>query len=89
MKSVSIVVHGLVQGVFFRKYIQEKANEIRVNGFVRNCPDGTVEIEAEADDETIEKFIAWCKHGPDRAMVTHIDIHEQGLKNYSSFTILR
>ncbi len=89
MKSIRIIVHGMVQGVFFRKHTQEKAIELSINGSVRNCSDGTVEIEAEGNEESIQKFIAWCNHGPSRAKVTHIDMHEQGLKNYSVFAVMR
>jgi acylphosphatase len=89
MKNTHIIVHGLVQGVFFRKHTQEKAVEFDINGFVRNCADGTVEIEAEGDENGMRKFIEWCHHGPPGAKVTHIDMHEQGLKNYSFFKIIR
>src|SRR5665213_624965 len=89
MRSVRIIVHGSVQGVFFRKHTLEKAIELGLNGFVRNLPGNTVEIEAEGNEEVIQQFIAWCNQGPPKAKVTRIDIHEQGLKNYSSFTLMR
>ena len=53
-KSVIIVVRGRVQGVFFRASAAEKAAELRLAGFVRNEPDGSVYMEAEGDETTEE-----------------------------------
>ena len=89
MKSVHIIVHGLVQGVFFRQHTMEKAFDLNIAGFVRNLPDGTVEIEAQGSDDSIKEFIAWCQNGPPRAEVMHVDINEQALKKFSSFTVIR
>ena len=89
MRSVHIIVHGLVQGVFFRQHTQEKALELGINGFVRNIPDGTVEIDATGTNEALETLVAWCKEGPPHAEVTYIDMHEVPLKNFSSFKIIR
>lgn len=58
-----------------------------LKGTVRNSDDGTVEIIAVGEDANLKKLIAWCHAGPPRAKVTHVDIHEQPLKNYSGFTI--
>ncbi len=89
MKSAHIKVHGLVQGVFFRKHTLEKANELGVKGFVRNAEDGTVEIEAEADAELLDAFVKWCHRGPGRAVVNKVEVVDSPLKNFTSFEIAR
>jgi len=89
MKSLRIKVHGLVQGVFFRKFTQQKANQLGIKGSVRNAEDGTVEIEAEASSETLDSFVNWCHHGPERAVVNKVEITESSLKNFTSFEIRR
>ncbi len=53
-KQVHILVSGRVQGVFFRSRSKEKAEELGVTGWVRNTPDGRVEIIAQAEQETLE-----------------------------------
>ena len=89
MIAYSIRVHGLVQGVFFRKSTREKALEFGINGYVRNCEDGTVEIFVEGDEKLINQFIEWCRKGPKGAKVDKVDIHGQPLKNISGFVITR
>ncbi len=89
MKSVHIKVHGIVQGVFFRKFTQKKANELGVKGYARNADDGTVEIDAEAPSETLDAFINWCHQGPERAVVNKVEVTESSLKNFTSFEIRR
>jgi acylphosphatase len=87
MRSVRIKVHGVVQGVFFRKFTQKKANELGIKGSVRNARDGTVEIEAEGSPETLNAFVAWCHHGPEGAVVNKVEVTESPLKNFTSFEI--
>ena len=57
MKRYSIIASGRVQGVGFRAYVQEIAEEMDISGWVRNLSNGTVECEAEGDDEQITRFI--------------------------------
>lgn len=73
-KRVNIIVHGRVQGVGFRLSTIEKARGLDLKGWVRNCEDGAVEITAEGEEENLEKFIAWCRHGPLFAQVTRLDL---------------
>lgn len=87
MKACRIIVHGLVQGVFFRQSTQRKAIEIGLSGTVRNRSDGTVEVIAEGEPEKIELLIAWCREGPEKARVDHLDIHDEALKNSKGFII--
>lgn len=89
MKNFSITVSGKVQGVFFRASAKETAEQLNINGFAKNQPDGSVYIEAEGSQENLKQFIEWCKKGPPRAQVTHVDIQESELKNYERFEIRR
>ncbi|NLV28504.1 MAG: acylphosphatase [Methanomicrobiales archaeon] len=57
MKRYSIIAYGRVQGVGFRAYVQELAYTFHLSGWVRNLPDGTVECEAEGEDEQVKKFM--------------------------------
>ncbi len=83
----NITIHGRVQGVFFRASTREAAQSMGVKGFVRNEPDGTVYIEAEADSSTLEKFKDWCHEGSPQARVDKVEAEEGTLKNYEQFSI--
>jgi len=89
MKAFHIHIHGLVQGVFFRKYTKEKAVSLGIKGTVRNCSDGSVEVFAEANEPELEDFIRWCHNGPISAQVRKVDIHDTTLKNFQDFVILK
>lgn len=71
---VHIVVIGLVQGVGFRYFTFKKARELEVKGFVKNLPDGTVEIEAEGERGQLESLIQILKVGPRSAVVNDLHI---------------
>jgi acylphosphatase len=68
------IVAGRVQGVCFRMYAREKAERLGLTGWVRNCPDGTVEITAEGESAALREFRAWCAHGPPYARVAAVDV---------------
>ena len=89
MKSIHLKIHGLVQGVFFRQQTQKMAMAAGLNGTVRNCRDGTVEVIAEGEEKSLSGFIQWCNRGPERARVIRVDIHEMPLKNFPDFRILK
>ena len=76
IRKVKILVSGRVQGVYFRLFTQNKAKHFAIKGSAKNLPDGRVEIIAEAENMTIEKFIKWCHKGPVTARVDHIEITE-------------
>jgi len=79
-----ISVFGDVQGVFFRANTQDKARELGLRGWVRNVRDGSVEIVAEGEKETLEKLLEWCSHGPVAATVSRLE-HEW-LENKNEFS---
>ncbi|WP_297888166.1 acylphosphatase [Sulfurihydrogenibium sp.] len=70
--QLHIIFAGRVQGVGFRKFVKKKADEMGVKGFVRNLPDGTVEVLAEANEETLKKFFKEIENGPPLASVNGI-----------------
>lgn len=76
MRRVKILISGRVQGVYFRMFAHNKAKHLGINGYVRNLPDGRVEIIAEADNSSIGKLIKWCHKGPVTARVDDVEIIE-------------
>ena len=89
MRHINIIVSGKVQGVFFRASTKEFADQLGVYGFVRNEKDGSVYVEAEADEDTLKKFVAWCYRGPLHAEVKNVDVSEGALQNFKTFEIKR
>jgi acylphosphatase len=87
IKSCRITVSGRVQNVGFRYYTAIAARENNVNGFVKNEPDGTVYIEAEGEEDNLDKFVSFCRRGPQWARVDQFDIQEQPLMNYKGFRV--
>ncbi len=73
-RGVSLKIHGKVQGVFFRDTARIEAKKLDLSGWVKNAPDGTVEMTAEGEDKNLRKFIEWCKYGPDHTEVEKVDI---------------
>ena len=69
---LSVLVSGMVQGVGFRWQTQRVAEGLRLVGWVRNLRDGSVEIQAEGERATLERFLEWCRHGPDFARVDKV-----------------
>ncbi|MFA5328780.1 MAG: acylphosphatase [Prolixibacteraceae bacterium] len=88
VKSVSIVVKGRVQGVGFRYFAQYRAEQLNITGWVRNTPDGNVEIEATGEPENMNAFIDRIKIGPSRSIVQSISVSEfTPTRTFTNFTI--
>jgi acylphosphatase len=88
-QTVSIIVTGKVQGVFYRQSTREKAISLGITGEVKNMPDDTVHIVATGTASQIEQLIAWCRKGPPRAVVESVESTILPLQDFSSFTIAR
>ena len=86
-EATHIIVHGRVQGVWFRAGTKEKADQLGLFGWVKNRSEGTVEIHTEGEKLQLEKFIAWCRIGTSAAVVTSLDIDEVMVQEYKSFDI--
>jgi acylphosphatase len=72
-----MLVSGRVQGVFYRASCAEEARRLGLVGMVRNLRDGRVEVEAEGDESAVEALVAWCRHGPEQARVTGVEVDDR------------
>jgi len=73
--KVRVRIEGLVQGVNYRYSARQKAQELGVNGWVRNLTDGRVECLMEGNQDKVEALISWCHHGPPGARVKKVTTH--------------
>jgi len=80
VRRIRLLVSGRVQGVCFRAYTRNRAEELGVSGHVRNLPDGRVEIEAQGEDADVEELVRWAEHGPPYACVSGTTLDECELK---------
>jgi acylphosphatase len=71
-ERLHVLIFGDVQGVFFRAGAQDEARRLGLAGWVRNVPDGSVEIVAEGGRDALERLLGWCGHGPAGAAVSDV-----------------
>ena len=76
MNRVRARVDGTVQGVGYRFSTEGEADRLGVDGFVRNRPDGTVEVEVEGTPAAVGQLLAWLEEGPAGADVSRVDVEE-------------
>lgn len=72
-KRIQLVIKGRVQGVYFRATAQREARHLGLTGWVKNRPDGTVEIVAEGEEESVKDLLVWAQQGPSTARVDKIE----------------
>ncbi len=91
LASLNVTVSGRVQGVYFRDFTRRHAQELGLDGFVRNLPDGaTVEVWAEGSKDKLEKLLEFLKVGPREARVDKIQVNwSEYTGNYPDFRITR
>ena len=89
MTTVHLVIKGKVQGVFFRVAAKEKADALGVTGWVKNTPEGNVEITARGQDDKVQEFMEWCKTGPEYAVVKEVEVHSRSNASFQKFSIKR
>jgi len=81
------VVSGRVQGVFFRDTCERVASGLGVRGWVRNRPDGSVEVVAEGERAAVDRLLAWCGDGPPRARVDRVDVTDEPVAGERGFRV--
>lgn len=89
IKHINIVVSGKVQGVFFRASTKAVADQMGIKGFVKNEKDGSVYVEAEAEQFILDAFIDWCKEGPEKSKVENVAVTDGEFKNFRNFEVVK
>lgn len=88
MKALHIKIHGRVQGVWFRANTQQTAQRLGLAGWVRNMPDGGVEVPVQGSRDAVNELLSWCHQGPPGARVDRVDFEEGGVDDaLTGFTI--
>jgi acylphosphatase len=82
-----VVVHGHVQGVFFRDTARCLALRHGVAGWIRNNRDGTVEAVLEGEPEAVERLVEFCRTGPRGAVVDHVDVSDEAPEGATGFAV--
>ena len=80
-------VTGRVQGVFYRAWAQGEARELGVSGWIRNCPDGTVEAQLSGEEHDVQRMIERMGRGPSNARVDQVDVEDASPDNSGRFQL--
>jgi len=82
-----VVVHGRVQGVFFRDSTRRHARQRGVSGWVANRPDGTVEAVFEGEADDVDRLVAFVREGPRGAEVDRVDVSDEAPEGLAGFSV--
>ncbi len=88
MTRAHLIIKGRVQGVFYRASTIKTASADNCRGWVRNRPDGTVEVMVEGEEASVKRFISWCRQGPPMAEVSEVLVNwEEYCGEFRDFSI--
>lgn len=87
--TISIIVTGRVQGVWFRASAKNEAEGLGLIGFVKNMSNGAVYIEATGGPLELDRFTNWCTKGPDLARVDDVEVRQIAQTHLAGFEVLR
>lgn len=82
-------VSGKVQGVYYRQSTQQQADQLGLDGWVRNLADGRVEVLVEGEEDAVRELATWLEQGPAEAEVTAVELQEQPLQGITGFIVRR
>lgn len=82
-----IYVSGKVQGVYYRKFTEEKAHQLKLKGWVMNLSDGRVEIHVEGEADEVQELVDWCASGSPMAAVDDVHSEPTAVENFKDFSI--
>lgn len=82
-----VVVHGDVQGVFFRDSTRDEAERRGVAGWVTNRDDGAVEAVFESDPHAVDALVDFCESGPSQASVERVETTDEEPEGLSGFSV--
>jgi acylphosphatase len=81
------IVHGRVQGVFFRDSVRQRADAHGVSGWARNRPDGAVEVVLEGPEQAVDRVARFLETGPRHARVDHVEVSDEQPEGLAGFQI--
>jgi acylphosphatase len=87
MIRTRVVVHGHVQGVYFRESVRRKARAESVSGWVRNNRDGTVEAVFEGRPEAVQRLVEFVREGPRGARVDRVEVFAEEPEGVAGFAV--
>ncbi len=88
IRQFEAIVHGRVQGVNFRHHTRTQALALGLAGYVRNRPDGTVQVVAQGEERALSKMLGWLHRGPMLADVRKVDVTWQdGQESMGDFKV--
>lgn len=91
LTHIRLKIEGFVQAVGFRHFVITEAHRLGVDGWVRNCHDGTVEVMMSGPNAAVETLVGLCMRGPTGAQITNVEIHkadpvtDKGFRRLASF----
>lgn len=89
-KAAKLIVKGSVQGIFFRRFVKEHADDLKLRGFCRNLENNDVEIIVEGEAEQIKRLAGFVKKGPDHSQIRSVEVEERKWSgDFDGFKILR
>lgn len=88
-ETIHLTITGKVQGVFYRASAKKMAEQLGLTGWVRNTPDGNVELVASGPHGALQALIQWCRQGPKDARVADVLVQAQEQKVFPGFRIER
>ena len=89
MPTVQLLIKGEVQGVFYRATARQIAARIGITGWIKNTREGNVEAIVSGTEEQLQKFITWCKKGPEKAVVDEVVVIEKQEISFDEFVVVR
>ena len=87
MKTIRVYISGTVQGVLYRKHLEEQGNKIGVRGFLRQNQDGRIEAVFEGTENKVNQMLEVCKQGTKHATVRNVEVHEIKYQGFEGFRI--
>ncbi len=89
-KAAKIIVKGTVQGVFYRQFIKDHADKLKLTGFCRNLENNDVEIIVEGEPDQIERLARFAKEGPQHSQIRSAEVSERKWTgSFREFKVLR
>ncbi|MDP2925851.1 MAG: acylphosphatase [Nanoarchaeota archaeon] len=89
MKTLRVYISGTVQGVLFKKYLEEEGNKLRVRGYIRETSNGRMEVVIEGLNDKVDKMLEICRVGTKHAQIRNVEVNEIKYQGFEGFKITK